>query len=508
MLKAVQFSLYNWLESNSGQLKIATLHARVDDFMSIQAIFFDCGGTLETYRQTRELRIGKVFLLRECLGRVGVAVDWSDEQLVEVIERGMAAYYAWNYASNIELPTAEVWTRFHLKSLNLPLSVLTPISEDLAFIYETQLYIREMRPEIPEVLEQIKGMGLKIGIVSNTLSLKQVDHSLRSYGITDFFDPVVLSSVYGRRKPDPSIFYNAARQANVPTGACVFVGDMINKDVYGARRAGFKTAVQILHPYTRDLEPLLAVPDAIISNMQELIPILESLTTTETRAQAVSSKKPVKAFFFDAGDILYYRPQKDKNLQQFLADKSIFPVKDFEREVKCLKELAFSGKMRRLDLYDRILRMYGINDPKHIADGIDAMRMDDNAVEIFEGVPETILRLKEMGFYLGIITDTAMAFSKKLAWFEQRGFGHVWDSVISSKEVGARKPSPLLYRMALNQVGVQACESVFVGHKATELDGARKVGMKTVAFNREPDAKADFYINEFHELLELSYVTA
>lgn len=476
--------------------------------MSIQAVFFDCGGTLETYRQTRELRIGKVFLLRECLSRVGIAVDWSDEQLVEAIECGMAAYYAWNFDSNIELPAADVWARFHLKGLNIPASVLAPISEDLAFIYETQLYIREMRPEMPEVLEQIKAMGLKIGIVSNTLSLKQVDHSLRTYGISDFFNPVILSSVYGRRKPDPSIFYNAARQANVPTGDCIFVGDMINKDVYGAWRAGFKTAVHILHPYTRDSAPLLAVPDAVISNMQELIPILDSLLKTESQSRARSRQNLIKAFFFDAGDVLYYRPLKDKHLRKFLKDKSIQPVKDFDEEVKCLKELAFSGKMRRHDLYDRILRMYGITDAIQIADGIDAMRMDDNAVEIFEGVPETILRMKGMGFYLGIITDTAMAFSKKLAWFEQRGFGHVWDSVISSKEVGVRKPSPLLYRMALKQVGLQAGEAVFVGHKATELEGARKVGMKTVAFNREPDAKADFYIEEFHELLELSFITA
>jgi putative hydrolase of the HAD superfamily len=55
----------------------------------------------------------------------------------------------------------------------------------------------------------------------------------------------VLSSQYGRRKPDPSIFFQAARLANLPTSACAYIGDKINRDVLGARRAGFRLALQI-----------------------------------------------------------------------------------------------------------------------------------------------------------------------------------------------------------------------------------------------------------------------
>lgn len=474
--------------------------------MKLQAVFFDMGGTLDTYRQTREFRIANVHLLRECLKQEDILIDWSDEQFVDSISAGMANYYEWNFVSNIELSPAEIWSRFIFRGLNISEEMLVPIGEELALTYETRLYIREMRPEVPDVLEIIKAMGLRMGIVSNTQSLYQVSTNLKQYGIIDYFDPVVLSSEYGRRKPDPSIFYNAARLANLPTGACIFVGDMINKDILGAQRAGFRSTVQIIHVYTTSKQTPLAIPDAIIQNMDELIPILEAEIEKNFHTLDTQNEHRVKAIFFDAGDVLYYRPDKEKNLKQYLAGKTLNPHPDFLVERERLKELAFSGQMGRHEYYAQVLQLHGISDPRLIAEGIEAMRLDDDTVEILDEVPETIIRLKEEGFILGIITDTAMPFTKKLTWFDQHGFGHVWDSVISSRELGERKPSPLLYESAIEQTGISPCEAVFVGHKARELEGAREVGMKTIAFNYEENAIADFYIQHFSDLLSVPII--
>ncbi len=113
------------------------------------------------------------------------------------------------------------------------------------FFIETHYYQRAMRPEVPGVLEAIHKMGLKIGLISNVNSRGQVPANLEQYGIRHYFDPIVLSSEYGRRKPDPAIFHYAARLANVPTSDCVYIGDRIARDILGARRAGFRLAVQI-----------------------------------------------------------------------------------------------------------------------------------------------------------------------------------------------------------------------------------------------------------------------
>ena len=68
-----------------------------------------------------------------------------------------------------------------------------------------------MRPEIPEVLAALREMGYKIGLISNVNSRGQVPKNLSQYEIKHFFDPIILSSEYGRRKPDPAIFHHAAR---------------------------------------------------------------------------------------------------------------------------------------------------------------------------------------------------------------------------------------------------------------------------------------------------------
>jgi FMN phosphatase YigB (HAD superfamily) len=51
---------------------------------------------------------------------------------------------------------------------------LDHIAEDLMFYLETHYYSRQMRPEVPEVLEAIRKMGLKIGLISNVSSRGQV----------------------------------------------------------------------------------------------------------------------------------------------------------------------------------------------------------------------------------------------------------------------------------------------------------------------------------------------
>ena len=83
----------------------------------------------------------------------------------------------------------------------------------------------------------------------------------------------------------------------------------------------------------------------------------------------------------------------------------------------------------------------------------------------------------------------------------------MWDSIISSADVGIQKPDPQIYHAALHQLGLPVDQAVFVGHLKEELDGARAVGMKTIAFNHERDAQADFYIGKFSDLLDVPVIS-
>ncbi len=471
--------------------------------MSIQAVFFDMGGTIETYGWTPELRIQATAGIRTRLADAGLHFDLTDRQLYETISAGLDAYHQLSLQTQEELPPQRVWLEFILADYSVDQSKFTGLAEELMLYIETHYYERTMRPEVPAALESIQKMGLKIGLISNVNSRGQVTTNLEQYGIREYFDPVVLSSEYGRRKPDPAIFHHAARLANVPTSQCVYIGDRIARDVLGARRAGFRMAVQIIHDYEHGEVDEGPVPDATISSLIELVDILriemgkDSLRTTTSQA----GRQSIQAMIFDAGDVLYHRPNRYQKLAEFLGRQGIDFSAINQEGARALEQQAFRGLIDRDQYREALLRLYGITQSSLIETGKHILDAEDNDIVFFDGVRETLRALKNKGNLLGIITDTAVPISVKLNWFEHGGIGDVWDSIISSKEIGVRKPDPRIYHAALQQLGVPASQVVFVGHKASELEGARMVGMGTVAFNYEQDASADFYIEDFPELL-------
>ena len=343
-------------------------------------------------------------------------------------------------------------------------------------------------------------MGLKIGLISNVNSRGQVPTNLKEYGIFDYFHPIVLSSEYGSRKPDPAIFYHAARLANVPTSQCVYVGDRIARDIVGARRAGFGMAIQIRHDFDHGEDDRGATPDAVIGNMTRLLEILNA----ECDIQPMHPNPgKIQALIFDAGDILYFRPQRGSEFAAFLTGLGMEVNPNHRQQKKEIEYQAYRGQITHDEYREAIVRMYGITQPDLVARGKQALIDDDSNVQFFEGVAGTLSALKKQGFLLAIVTDTANSISTKLKWFERGGFGHVWDAIISSMDIGTRKPEPQIYQAALQQLGVTADQAVFVGHRASELAGALAIGMQTIAFNYDEDAQADFFIEKFSDLLKL-----
>lgn len=471
--------------------------------MSIKAVFFDMGGTIQNFWTSREIKLKSIPLFRDCFLKAGMDFAMSDEELTELVSSGISSYHKWNRESRIELKPVEVWKNFVLKNHPFSEKALALIAEDLTYLYETTFYVREMRPEIPETLAAIQKMGLTMGIISNTQSQRQVPDNLIQYGIIDYFNPIVLSSQFGVRKPDPSIFYYAARLAKIPTGSCIYVGDKINRDILGSRRAGFRAAVKIKHIYDDGDPDFGATPDVEIENMTQLLPVIEKELDKDKLFTKIEMERKIKAVFFDAGDILYHRPNKQLHFNNFLLGKNNTPDPELDQKSQAIRQLAFQGKLDRHEYYRQVVQLNGFSDEQQISEGVRALELDDDTVEIFAGVPETIKALKEKGYILGIITDTALPLTVKLNWFEKNGFGYLWDVMISSKDIGIRKPAPILYEEAIAQTGLKPEEAVFVGHKAYELQGARNIGYKTVAFNYEKEAVADEYIEQFSDLVEV-----
>ncbi len=384
-------------------VKVECSHHAATEPMTIQAVFFDMGGTIETFWYSRESRLRATPGLRQRLLSAGIELPWTDEQLYEVVATGLERYHQRSLVSLDELPPARVWREFVFADHAVDPLRLEAAGEDLMLYVETRFYERAMRPESPEVLDAIRRMGLKIGLISNVCSHGQVPLCLNEYGLRSFFDPVVLSSEYGRRKPDPSIFHYAARLAETPTSACAYVGDRVSRDIKGSRAAGYGLSVQIRHDFRHNEDDQGPAPDETIDSLAELVEILRR----EQSPQAQRSRpRPdpnlrVRALLFDAGDILYRRPAKGRCLAEFLTARGL-NVKDVPVEVvRSLREGAYRGELGQEQYRRALLGLYGVIDSAAVEQGMRALEQDDQSVRIIDGVAETLIRLKARGYLSG-----------------------------------------------------------------------------------------------------------
>ncbi|OUR76016.1 hypothetical protein A9Q77_03850, partial [Marinomonas sp. 42_23_T18] len=68
---------------------------------------------------------------------------------------------------------------------------------------------------------------------------------------------------------------------------------------------------------------------------------------------------------------------------------------------------------------------------------------------------------------------------------EALGLANYFDVIVTSGELGVKKPNPLIFNTALEQLGAQAKECIFIGDSLTaDMLPAKQLGMKTVWVNR------------------------
>jgi HAD superfamily hydrolase (TIGR01509 family) len=118
------------------------------------------------------------------------------------------------------------------------------------------------------------------------------------------------------------------------------------------------------------------------------------------------------------------------------------------------------------------------------------------------GVRETIAQLSQRGIVLAVLSDSESTSEVLHARLVKLGLGGRFTAVVSSFDLERTKPDPVCYVAALTAMDMRAEQVAFVGHDADELAGAKAVGLRTLAFNFEPGAKANRYLTRFEELLD------
>ncbi len=121
---------------------------------------------------------------------------------------------------------------------------------------------------------------------------------------------------------------------------------------------------------------------------------------------------------------------------------------------------------------------------------------------LFDDVLVTLKTLKESKLILGLLTNATRNIISMHCKLDLEPY---LDLIITSDEVGADKPSPLIFQAALQQTGVAASEAVHVGDQyKLDVIGAREVGINPILIDRYDLSPAVKDCPRIHSLTELA----
>ena len=151
-----------------------------------------------------------------------------------------------------------------------------------------------------------------------------------------------------------------------------------------------------------------------------------------------------------------------------------------------LATLWLEGRARRESgpLRDYLLELGAEEDA---AEELAALRLESTRplLKPRPGALDTLAELRRRGYLLGLITVCSEDVEE--LW-EETPFAGMFDATVFSCSAGVRKPDARIYHLALDELGIEPGEAIFVGDGANdELAGAERVGMRAVLIHRDGD---------------------
>jgi putative hydrolase of the HAD superfamily len=235
---------------------------------NIEAIFIDLGNTLRMLVKD-EAHMARARQEIVCL----VGTDEDPVAFCAELDERYKVYRKWAFENLTEAPEAELWTRWLVPEF--PPEKIAPLGGELTYQFRQSMGRRVVVENGKEVVVELHRRGYTLGIISNLIGCREIPDWLEADGFSPYFKSVVLSSIFGKRKPDPSIYLEATRRAGVESANCVYIGDNLKRDVTGTRAAGFGMVVIMISPEQLAKETITDEnrPDVIIHKFIQLLDI-------------------------------------------------------------------------------------------------------------------------------------------------------------------------------------------------------------------------------------------
>lgn len=125
---------------------------------------------------------------------------------------------------------------------------------------------------------------------------------------------------------------------------------------------------------------------------------------------------------------------------------------------------------------------------------------------LYDDTVITLETLKKQGVRIGILTDVPYGMDRDYVLNDIEAFKEYIDVLLTSVDVGFRKPNKQGYSDLLNNLDVAANEMVFVGDEQKDILGANSIGIYSVLINRTSTTKEygqRKMISSLKELMEI-----
>jgi len=208
----------------------------------------------------------------------------------------------------------------------------------------------------------------------------------------------------------------------------------------------------------------------------------------------------IKLLIFDAGDLLWKISRKDleKHMNEFFKKYKIDGNLINSRWDK-IKPNAETGKIKYKKAVE--IQFKGLNINKKVLKEWSNLHLKLGPVrKKLNPYVKPILKKLKKKYKIVILTDDVKSCRHKNLICKQLGIDNIFDQIFCSYDIGYSKPHRKAFFTVLNNFKVKSNEAIFIGHSKDEIEGARKLKIKTIAINWDRGTKSDFYVKRFSEI--------
>lgn len=196
--------------------------------LPLRAVLFDAGNTLLFLDHAR---------MAEAVGAaLGVSLTGA-----RLAAGSPAAARSMEQGRSTDGERTEAYLEALFLEAGIPADRLDEVRSCLGRLHDERHLWSGIADDAHATLTRLRNAGLRLGVVSN--SDGRVEEALEVAGLRGYFDVVVDSTLAGVEKPDPAIFRLALATLGVPPESALYVGDLYEVDVVGARAAGIEAVL-------------------------------------------------------------------------------------------------------------------------------------------------------------------------------------------------------------------------------------------------------------------------